>query len=210
MIKTINIGAILLLIYFYKHIDQYSIQVYESSTVSMTVVDILHAIPRPGIWLLATILVILGSLFIKTRWKYVGYTIALLVVDISFALILSELALESYTPYYILQVYHPISLETKLDYLQNEVIYCYSQILPELAKYSIDELNLIKDHLESKLNTTYVSMLNAQGLSQYARHLVMESFNYRDTIQYPYGILFTTAGFVIIKLIDQVFYNLIN
>jgi hypothetical protein len=118
MIKTINVGAILLLIYFYKHVDQYSIQVYESSRVSRTVVGILSAIPRPGIWLLTLILVILVSLFTQTRWKYIGYTIALLVVDMSIALILSELALESYTPYYILQVYHPIPIEIKLDYLR--------------------------------------------------------------------------------------------
>lgn len=81
------------------------------------------------------------------------------------------------------------------------MIYCYSQILPELAKYSIDELNLIKDHLESKLNTTYVSLLNAQGLSQYARHLVMESFNNQETILYPHAF-----PFIFIIIIESLYY----
>jgi len=155
MIKTINIGAILLLIYFYKHIDQYVIQVNESSRVSRAVVGILNTISMPYLRLLVLMLVILVSLFIKSKWKYIGYAIALIVVDISTALILSDLALESYTPYYVIQIYHPIPLETKLNYLQSEVIYYYSQILPKISKYSIDELNLIK-----------TSMLNAQGLSQ--------------------------------------------
>lgn len=200
MIKTINIGAILLLIYYYNNIDQYLIQVYEHSRVSRTVVGILSSIPRPGIWLLVIMLVILVSLFIKTRWKYIGHILAVIVVDISIALILSELALESFTPYYIFEIYHPISIETKLEYLQKEIVYCYSQIFPELVKYSIDDLNIIKTNIENRIDTICVTRLNAQGLSEYARHLVTESFNYERKIPLVYITLYIEL-LLFIKLI---------
>lgn len=100
-------------------------------------------------------IVLFISLWVQGLMKYIGYALAVIVYDLSIALILSDLSMEAYTNYYILEIYHPIAIETKLTYLNDELVYCYSQLTDILSKYSPDELRCIANHIETSLNLHY-------------------------------------------------------
>jgi hypothetical protein len=188
MLYTINIGAILILLYTYKHMGEFSLQVTENSTISRTVVSILTSIPKPSLMIITLMLIILISLWTKSKWRYLGYGIATIILDIGLQIGLSELALEPLTKYYVLAIYHPIPIETKLIYLEKEIAYCYSQIIEELSAYSYEQLANIKTYIENNINETFVLIMNAQGLSEYARSLVIEGFDVGDNKRLPIQI----------------------
>jgi hypothetical protein len=79
-------------------------------------------------------------------------------------------------------------IETKLIYLEKEIAYYYSQILPELSAYSYKQLAGIKPYIENSINETFVIIMNAQGLSEYARSLVIEGFDMGDNKSLPISI----------------------
>jgi hypothetical protein len=51
--------------------------------------------------------------------RMLGFMIALIVIEISIELTLSEFALEKITNYYIIVIEHPIPLEMKIEYLKS-------------------------------------------------------------------------------------------
>jgi hypothetical protein len=163
MIKIINFGAIFLLIYYIKNVEEYTIQVSSYSTIANTmgstmlnkIISYIQAFPT--VWLVSLAILIAISLFIKSSLRYIGILIAILVLYISIQLISSELTLNCYTTllFNTVQIYHPIPLESKLEYLQHEIVYCYSQLQPELLRYSLEELTEIKLRIESNVNDIY-------------------------------------------------------
>jgi hypothetical protein len=78
----------------------------------LTVIDYTHI---PGwAYIVLTMVVIMLSIRNNSKIvKAIGYILALIVVDISLGLVLSELALEDVTNYFIISIEHPISLYSK-------------------------------------------------------------------------------------------------
>jgi len=205
MIIIIIFGSILLLIYYSQHIREYSIQLSDSTmadtmayTLLSKIISIIQAFP--SVWLTGLGALILTSLFVN-RVRYIRILIAILVLYISIQLISSELTMNSSTLLFnSIEIYHPIPLESKLGYIQEEIVYCYSQL--PLSQFSLEELTDIKLRIEQKINIIYCLVLNAEGLSQYARSLVCEAFNYKEEISHPYGVGIAVGLYVLMKLFN--------
>jgi hypothetical protein len=112
---------------------------------------------------------------------------------------------EPMTKYYVFAIYHPIPIETKLLYLDKEIAYCYSEIIEELSSYSYEQLIIIKTYIENSIKETFVLLMNAQGLSEYARSLVIQGFDLGDNKKLPIGSITDNKYFGIAVIVTTMY-----
>lgn len=131
MIRIINIGELLCLIYYWHNYHLWSISTNESNILSSTTVNILKYIPVTFIKYLIALLDII-ALYKNTRiLPKILYASSLILFDFLLKISLSTLLLEDTTTFLMFKITNPIPLELKLHHLAN-VFASFMNTTPEL------------------------------------------------------------------------------
>ena len=196
-----QIAAIFLLIYYSINSHLYTIIKHENSTISPKIVYILANTNIPG-WVMLIMISLI--LIYSIRHKYLiirllGYIIALIVIEISIELTLSEFALQEITNYYIIAIEHPIPLEMKVEFLKSELIRAFQDT--NMAQLSKENIAYLSESIKDKIAYEELTNMNTKEISQYARTLINDALNtYTIQNSYTKGI-FVTTGLGILGLI---------
>jgi hypothetical protein len=189
-----QIAAIFLLIYYSINSHLYTIVKHENSTISPKIVNILENTNISG-WVMLIMISLI--LIYSIRHKYViirliGYILSLIIIEISIEMMLSELALEDITNYYIIAIEHPIPLEMKVEYLKSELMRAFTA--SNLAEMSKENVAYISESIKNKIAYEELIKMNTREISQYARSVINEALNtYTIQNSYTKGIFVTTA-----------------
>jgi hypothetical protein len=168
------ITAILIIISILVNINSYSLEINESVKISRKVVEIMGYMPQSSWLLIILIICLLYSIYRKGIYRIIGYMISLVIIEIGIELAISELMLENVTNLYLVNIHHVIPLETRLDYLNLEMIECYKQstLLNTLVNTKLEN---IAKYIETNVDMLRLNGMNARDITYYARELFINA-----------------------------------
>jgi hypothetical protein len=164
------ISSILLLVFFYFQVTSTKILVIFDGDDFLSKYIIQKVPPIIFTILFITILVLLvkGLYSPSRKLAYVNYFVSLAIFNIAFIITVDLVQLESMSEVFIFKIYHPIPIETKLEYFRMQLTFFADQLS--------NDRNLIfylENILNTRLNKNLMLQMNAQELTMYARDFIV-------------------------------------
>jgi hypothetical protein len=131
--------------------------------------------------------------------KLIAYIISMIIIELGIALTISDLGLENETSFYLVNIHHIMPIQTRLDYLNLEMIECYNHS-PIIHTIIESKLIDIKNYIERSVDILRLNEMNYRDIAYYARELFNESIQHncmQNSIVYDVAVTGTwmfTAG----------------
>lgn len=188
MIRTINLGGLLMLIYIWYNNYKWMILPNNRNVVSRIFVNFIEVLPQVIItfFFLTLMIIYVKSFFTNKKNRILdGITIILFYIGTSIAI--NILMLEPSTTFMLFQIYHPIPIEFKYHFLESCLNYYIEEYKPQMMRNPVMLTNF-RDYLKIHLDDAILLQMNASDLNEYSKKLLHEfsitnDITFQKTIQ---------------------------
>jgi hypothetical protein len=174
MIRTVNFGGILAIIYLCW--NPWSISINPSSIVSSPIVQIIELLHPVVIGIFVFILLSIYVISLLTRdWEIGLYILSMYLLTLITSIANNMLMLKSFTTTMLFTIHHPIPFELKVSYLQSEIFEIIMLNCPELFADK-ERLLILQKILDQEFSLEVIKNMDAKELHDYVC-LILNKYN---------------------------------